>query len=378
MENKIKINALFPVLFSFFVMGFVDMVGISVSYVKEDFSLNDKIANLLPMMVFVWFAVFSLPTGRLLGKLGRKNTVMLSAAITVVAMLLPVINYSFPMAMAAFALLGIGNTILQVSLNPLMTDIVPREKVTGMLVLGQFIKAISSTLGPVIIGFLAAAFGNWKLVFPVYAAVTAISWIWLVLVKIQEEKADNAPGAIGSLFKDKYLMMLFSGIILIVGFEIGLMTAVPKYLAERFSMTLEQGGLACSLYYIARTAGTFIGSIILSKVNIKKLFIGLMIAAIACFAGFMLSQNSTMIFAALFLIGLTCANVFGIILGEALRYRPQQANEISALMITGVAGGALLPPVMGIIADGFNQAASLIVPFAALVYILFISFKVKQ
>ena len=75
MENKIKINALFPVLFSFFVMGFVDMVGISVSYVKEDFSLNDKIANLLPMMVFVWFAVFSLPTGRLLGKLGRKNTI---------------------------------------------------------------------------------------------------------------------------------------------------------------------------------------------------------------------------------------------------------------------------------------------------------------
>ena len=76
-ENK-SVRKLLPVLFAFFVMGFVDVVGISTSYVKNDFGLNDTLANLLPMMVFLWFAVCSLPTGLLMGHIGRKKTVLLS------------------------------------------------------------------------------------------------------------------------------------------------------------------------------------------------------------------------------------------------------------------------------------------------------------
>ena len=376
--GKIQLNALIPVLFSFFVKGFVDMVGISVSYVKNDFGLNDKLANLIPMMVFLWFAIFSLPTGRLMGKFGRKKTVLFSAVVTAVAMIMPYISYSFPVALAAFALLGIGNTILQVSLNPLLTDIVPAEKVTGMLALGQFIKAISSTLAPILIGLAAGVFGNWQYIFPAYCIITVISWIWLSFTKIEEEPQVQQQNSIGSLFKDGYIMMLFSVIILIVGFEIGLMTAVPKYLTERFSMTLEQGGFACSLYYIARTTGTFAGSFLLSRIPVRKFQIITLSVAVLSFIGFMLFNESWMIFTALFLIGLTCANVFAAIFGEAMNYKPSQANEISALMITGVAGGALIPPIMGIIADSWNQAASLVIPLAALLYILAVSFKLKK
>lgn len=377
-NTKIRIALLTPVLFSFFVMGFVDMVGISVSYVKDDFGLNDKLANLLPMMVFLWFAIFSLPTGRLMGKFGRKNTVLLSGIITFIAMILPVIHYDFTSALIAFAMLGIGNTVLQVSLNPVVTDIVPAEKVTGTLVLGQFVKAISSTLGPAIIGLAATIFDNWKLVFPVYAAITAVSWIWMALIKIEEHQPESLKGSMISILKDRYIIILFSCIILIVGFEIGLMTAVPKFLSENFGMTKEQGGAACSLYYTARTIGTFAGSIILSRVNIKKFQISIMIAAVASLAGFILLNSRWMAFTSLFITGLSCANVFGIILGEALRYKPEHANEISALIITGVAGGALLPPIMGVAADALNQKASLLIPLMALTYILVVSFKLKN
>ena len=81
-ENKSKVYQLMPVLFAFFVMGFVDVVGISTSYVKNDFTLSDTLANLLPMMVFLWFAVCSLPTGLLMGRIGRKKTVLLSSLVT--------------------------------------------------------------------------------------------------------------------------------------------------------------------------------------------------------------------------------------------------------------------------------------------------------
>ncbi|MCD8263594.1 MAG: MFS transporter [Tannerellaceae bacterium] len=160
-------------------MGFVDVVGIATSYVKQDFGLNDKLANLLPMLVFLWFAICSLPTGILMGKIGRKRTVLLSAGITTLAMLISLFRYSFPAVLTAFALLGIGNTILQVSLNPLLTDIVAEKKVTSMLTLGQFIKAISSFLGPILAGVATGTWGNWRLVFPVYAAATLLSFLWL-------------------------------------------------------------------------------------------------------------------------------------------------------------------------------------------------------
>lgn len=379
-NNKIQAGILVPVLFSFFVMGFVDMVGISVSYVKNDFpQLSDTMANLIPMMAFIWFAIFSLPTGRLMGTLGRRRTVLLSAAITAVAMAVPmIVPDSFPVILIAFALLGIGNTVLQVSLNPLLTDIVPAEKVTGMLALGQFVKAVSSTLAPILIGLAAGAFGSWKYIFPIYCVLTVISWIWLFFTKISEQPQESGSGSLGLLFKDRYVMMMFSIIVLIVGFEVGLMTAVPKYLSERFDMTLEQGGFACSLYYVARTIGTFAGSFLLSRIPARKFQVVTLSVAIASFAGFMLFSADILIFAALFLIGLCCANVFAVAFGEAINYRPEQANEISALMITGVAGGALIPPVMGIVADHAGQAASLFVPLAALVYILTVSFKFKK
>lgn len=380
--NTTNLAALLPLLFSFFVMGFVDVVGIATSYVKQDFALNDKLANLLPMMVFLWFAVCSLPTGILMGKIGRKKTVLISAAVTSVGMLIPLIDYSFVTVLIAFALLGIGNTVLQVSLNPLLTNVVSKDKITSMLTLGQFIKAICSFLGPVLVSFAAGTLGNWKFVFPTYALLTILSFIWLVFTPITEEVVSvkqNEEGKIISLLKNKYLLTLFSVIVLIVGFEIGLMTAVPKYLQEHFALPLEKGALGCSLYYIARTIGTFAGSILLAKVSSRKFFIISMIIAVLSFVAFMFVGESWIVFVSLFMVGLSCANVFPIVFSDALQSDQSKVNEISALMIMGVAGGALIPPVMGAIADVTNQFTSLFVLLVILSYMLFTAaFVIKK
>ena len=381
MEIQVKKNTFWklpPVLFAFFVMGFVDVVGVSTSYVKSDFGLNDTLANLLPMLVFLWFAVCSLPTGLLMKRIGRKNTVLLSSLITIVAMVLPLVYYSFFSVLLAFALLGIGNTVLQVSLNPLLMDVVAKEKVTSLLTFGYFIKAISSTLGPVILSVAMGVWGDWHLVFWVYAVCTSLSWIWLGCTPIQEKREEVAyvGGSIWKLFKNRKLMVAFSVILLIVGFEIGLMTAVPKYLLERCQIPIEQGGLGCSLYFAARTLGTFIGSIILSRYSSSRFLIINMVLALLAFGLFMVSSNSTIVLAG-FLVGLFCANVFPIIFSSAIQSEPSKADEISALMIMGVAGGAILPVFMGGIADVSNQFVSLFVPLLALVYILGVSVKMR-
>ena len=379
LENK-PIRSLLPVLFAFFVMGFVDVVSISTSYVKKDFGLSDTLANLLPMLVFVWFAVCSLPAGLLAGRIGRKKTVLLSVLITLVAMLLPCISYTFVSVWIAFAVLGIGTTVLQVSLNPLLLDVVSSQKVTSMLTLGQFIKAISSTLGPVIVSAAVGMSGDWKGMFLIYAILAGISWIWLFATPIKEYGKDLVRSSLGRilrLFKNIKLVLAFSVILLSVGFEIGLMTAVPKYLLERCEVPIDQGGLGCSLYFLARMIGTFVGAILLARLSSRRFFRANMIAALFVFILFMATSNVTILLAVLFLIGLFCANIFPITFSMAIQSEPSKANEISALMIMGVAGGAILPLFMGIVADASDQWYSLFIPLVSLTYILIVSFRIR-
>lgn len=372
------VAGLLPVLFSFFVMGLVDIVGVATSYVKADFGLNDRVANLLPLMVFLWFAVCSLPTGVLMGRIGRRRTVMASAAVTFVAMLLPLVDYSFPLVLTAFALLGIGNTMLQVSLNPLLADVAGPARTTSMLTLGQFIKAVCSMLGPVLVGMAAGIWGNWRLIFPLYAAVTLLSWVWMARLKVDESpSAPVSARGVRGLLSDGYVVMLLSVIVLSVGFEIGLMTAVPKYLSERCSLSLDSAAMGCSLYYMARMAGSFGGALLLVRISPRRFLILSMAVAIVALGLFMTAGQVAVLFAALFVLGLCCSNIFAIAFSAALGAAPGRADEVSALMIMGVAGGALLPPLMGVVADWSGQWASLFVPGAALVYMLAAAVKMK-
>ncbi len=380
MEKETPISKIFPVLFGFFVMGFVDVVGISTSYVKQDFGLTDTLANLLPMMVFLWFAVFSVPTGLMMNTLGRKPTVLISMAFTLVAMLVPLMAYKFIMVLIAFAVLGIGNTILQVSLNPLMTNVVRGDRLTSSLTLGQFIKAIAAFLGPIIAGLAARNFGNWKYMFIIFAVVTLLSGLWLLLTQIKEEPVKEKSSSFADCFallKDNTILMLFLGIVLVVGVDVGLNTTIPKFLMERCKLPLEEAGFGTSLYFAARTIGTFAGAILLLKISGRKFFIVSMVMAIIFLAAMLTMSNIWAIRVMIFVIGLAVANVFSIIFSNALQKMPERANEISGLMVMGIVGGAILPPVMGIASDMLNQGGGLAVLLVCMGYLLYCAFKLK-
>jgi fucose permease len=379
-ENS-SVYKVLPVLFGFFIMGFVDLVGIATNYVKQDFMLSDTLANLLPMTLFLWFAVLSVPTGLMMNKLGRKKTVVLSMVITFMAMLLPLVSYSFPMMLVAFGLLGIGNTIIQVSLNPLLTNVVRGDRLTSSLTLGQFIKAIASFLGPIIAGVAAGNFGNWKFIFVIFAAVTVFSAIWLLMTPIHEEPVDQSGSSFSasfSLLKDPTILMLFLGIVFVVGVDVGLNTTIPKFLMEKCGILLEKAGLGTSLYFIARTVGAFAGAILLVKLSGRKFFIVSMFIAIPALLVMLFIGNLWGILSMVFILGLTVANVFSIIFASALRRKPERANEISGLLIMGVAGGAIMPLIMGITSDSFGQTGGMAVLLVALSYLLYSAFKLKE
>ncbi len=348
---------LLPILFGFFIMGFVDVVGISSSYVKKDFDLSDTLASLLPMAVFLWFLIFSVPTGMLMNKIGRKKTVLLSLIITIVGLLIPLIDYSLPVVLAAFAMIGIGNTLIQVALNPLLTNVVSKDKLTSSLTAGQFIKAISSFLGPIIAAFAAKTLNNWHMLFPIFAGITVLSFIWLMATPIHEDSKKENTSTFTQCFAllgDKMIFYYFLGILTIVGIDVGMNITAPKILMERTGMALESAGYATSLYFVFRTAGAFIGAIILAKYSSSKFYFISAIAAIAALAGLLFSHSLEMLYVCIALIGFACANMFSIIFSFALQRKPEKSNEISGLMIMGVSGGAFFPFLMGVSSDAFH------------------------
>lgn len=380
-ETKRINTVLIPIFLGFFVMGFVDIVGVSTSYVKADFDLKDTIANLLPMLVFLWFAIFSLPTSLVMGTIGRKNTVLLSLSVTLIAVLLPLFSYTFTTVLLAFALLGIGNTMIQVSLNPLLIDAVKGEQATSKLTLGQFIKAISSALGPILAVAAANWIGGWYYIFPVYAIVTLLSWMGLRFVTIQEtapETNTTTFKSVGKLICSRKVSAAFLIILLLVGFEVGLMTVTPKYLLESAELPIKEGGLGCSLYFLGRIIGTFSGSFLLIKCNRYRFLVVNIIIALAFFLCFMIFKSAILLFIVLFFLGLFCANVFPIVYAIAIQSNLKKANEISALLIMGIAGGAIMPIFMGLVADTMlSQWMSLFPLLIALVLMLYLIRRVK-
>lgn len=375
MKNKSKI---LPVLFGFFIMGFCDLVGVSVTYAKDYFNWSETQAGFLPSMVFIWFLIISIPISIWMDKKGRKAISLIGLFATFVGMLLPLLTFTQTSCYIAFALLGIGNTILQVSLNPLLTNVIAEGKLSSIMTAGQFIKALSSFVGPLVAGFCSVYFNNWILMFPIFAAITLISGIWLFFTPITEKNDERITSnfyQVVSLLKNKTICLLFGGIICIVGLDVGMNVFTPKLLMENAELTKEIASYGTSWYFAARTVGTLCGIFLLAKFSESNYFRINMFIVLLALSGIYWVHSQYIILLLVCIIAFAMSSIFAVIYSLALHSLPNRANEISGLMITGISGGAIIPPLMGVCADIIgNQIGSIIVMLFCVVYLLLCSF----
>ena len=279
-NNNNSLAKLLPMMLCFFAMGFVDLVGIASNYVKADLNLTDSQANIFPSLVFFWFLIFSVPTGMLMNRIGRKKTVLLSLVVTFASLLLPVFGDGYALMLISFSLLGIGNALMQTSLNPLLSNVVSGERLASSLTFGQFVKAIASFLAPYIAMWGATqaipSLGmGWRVLFPVYMVIAVVAILWLGTTSIREEKEEGRPSTFGeclALLGKPFILLCFLGIMCHVGIDVGTNTTAPKILMERLGMSLADAGFATSLYFIFRTAGCFLGAFILQKLSARTFF----------------------------------------------------------------------------------------------------------
>ena len=374
-------NKLLPAFFSFIVMGFVDIIGVATGYIKLDFELTNFIAQFLPMMVLLWFFILSVPAGILQDKYGKRNMLNVGMIVQAVGLGLPFLNYSFPMMFASFILLGIGNTIIQVSANPLLQDVSPADKLASFLSTSQFVKAIISFSGPLIATAMASVFGDWKLVLAIYGITSLLGALWLSLTPIQESKPDRKPASFSSCFgllKNRFVALMALSIFLIVGAEVSTNTNISNVLMSKFDITMEKAALAISAFFAGETISRLIGAIILNWIKPRVFLLLTALTSLIGVLGVFIAPSFTIALVAVFIIGFGAGNMFPIIFSLALEKMPDRANEISGLLIMAVSGGAVIPLVRGGVSTAVSPLASVAVLGVCFLYILWVSFYVRK
>lgn len=384
-NRKSFLLQIIPVMLCFFAMGFVDLVGTASNYVQKDLGLTDSQANLFPSLVFFWFLIFSVPTGMLMNRIGRKNTVLISLMVTAVSLAIPAFGDNYWIMLLSFSLLGIGNAIMQTSLNPLVTNLISSDRLASTLTFGQFVKAIASFLAPVIAAWGATTvfptFGlGWRALFVIYAVISFLSISLLAATPIEEERSDKASGVKECLrlLGRPFILLCFLGIMCHVGIDVGTNTTAPKIIMERLGLPLEEAGFATGIYFIFRTLGCFLGAFILRSVSPKAFFgasVAMMLAGMAIlFAG----QSLTPLYIGIALIGFGNSNIFSVVFSQALLSSPREKNEVSGLMIMGLFGGTVFPLAMGYAADAVGQSGAVAVMTAGVAYLLYYTLRIRR
>ena len=374
--SKTNRFSLVPLMLCFFAMGFVDLVGIASNYVKEDLGLSDSVANMLPSLVFFWFLIFSVPTGMLMNRIGRKNTVLLSLVVTVLSLVLPLFGESFALMLVSFSLLGIGNALMQTSLNPLVSTVVTGN-LASTLTFGQFVKAIASFLAPYLAMWGAMAsipsFGlGWRVLFPIYMIIGILASLLLVSTPIKEPQSEGKASSVVDcvkLLSRPIVLLSFLGIMCHVGIDVGTNTTAPKLLMERLGMSLNEAAFATSLYFIFRTIGCLTGSFFLRVMSNRLFFVISVVMMALSMVGLAFGTTRELLYVAIALVGYGNSNIFSLVFSQALLSDDKKQNEISGLMIMGLFGGTVFPLLMGLASDAIGQVGAVGVMAIGVIYL---------
>lgn len=376
-KSRISLKYIAPVLMSFFVMSFCDLVGIGVDRVKIDFTLSNTLVQLIPSVVFFWFFVLSVPVGILQDRIGKRNVLNIGMLITAVGLFSPYFFYSFEMALFGFATLGIGNTIVQVSANPLLVGVVPTNHRSSFLSFSQFVKAIGSMIAAPFAGWLALQFGDWKLLFLVFGVVSVLSVIWLYFTNIEETINTEKRATFSSAFKllgTGFIGMMVLGIFLVVGIDVGINAFSGQFLLAKFNSTQALAESGRSVYFFGKMLGTFGGAILLANLSSRKFFFWSGIIGLISILSLIFASSDSFAMIMIFILGLGIANIFPIIYSITVEKYPTRANEISGLMIMAVSGGAVIPLLMGWISDiSGSVITAMMVLVASIIYLLVVS-----
>lgn len=377
---------LVPVLLSFFVVSFIDLVGTGVDELRHDSTTPQYVLQLIPFVALIWFFLLSVPVGIWQDKKGKKRVLNYGLLITAIGLLFPLLGNTLPVILVAFSLLGIGNTILQVSANPLLVDVVPSARASSYLSFSQFIKALGSMVGPFFAGMIGPWIarllgddspGAWRYGLYLFAVITLLSWLWLSLITIEERRPEREPASLKSCFSllgDSFVLLMVLGIFAVVGIDVAINSNIGTFLSEKLGVDDEAAKYAKSLYFLAKMVGTFTGALLLTRIAANKFFLGSSVLLLVALAALAYTPSERSAWIIIFIVSLAASNIFPLIFSITVGRLPDRANEISGLMMMAISGGALIPFLVGYTMSQYVNGGIMVL-IVCTIYLIIISLR---
>lgn len=393
------------VLMVFFVISFLtNVMGPLIPLIKESYKVGLAMASMLPVFFFIAYGVMSIPAGILVERYKEKKMMIFSFVLASFGALLFAIFPKYEVSLVSLFLMGAGMAILQVAINPLLREAGGEENFAFFSVLAQLFFGGASFVSPWVTTNLveSLAEGNTaensffvnflSKVVPADLPWTAIYWVIaivaLVMVfvilftkmpKVQLKDDEKVGGwqTTLALLKDKTVILFFIGIFAYVGTEQGLANWMSQFLKEYHGMDpLVEGKSAVSLFWGMLTVGCFLGLILLkfldSKLVLKLFTSGALLCLVVALVG-----PATVSQYAFALSGFCLSVMWSIVFSLALNSMAKHHGTFAGILCTGIAGGAVVSFVVGLLGDIFSLKVGMMFLFVPLIYILSIGFWAK-
>jgi FHS family L-fucose permease-like MFS transporter len=376
----------------FGIFGFLTNLNSNLAPKLEDiFNLNHMWSNFVTTSWFLAYLVFSVPSGKLIEKIGYKRTMVTSLFIMVVGALLFIpaaLMVSFPVFLTASFVLATGVCVLQVSANPYVSILGPESSAPARLTLAQAFNSLGSGLAPLVVGYYILTDNTVTdpkaiahTVMGPYIAIAAALFVLGFAVMFMHLPAvtrsesfrpgdEGAPTPGRSIWSYKHTVLSMVGIFFYVGVEIALAANAIKFFKTQGIDSKDTAALLASFYMFAIMIGRFAGTVAMKKIRANRLLAGLGFFGVALML-LAMSSTGTVAVWSLILCGLANSIMYPTIFALGIAELGPLTSEGSGIISIGNFGGAVIPPLFGALAVAMSFQRAFILPIICYIFIAY-------
>jgi MFS transporter, FHS family, L-fucose permease len=388
----------------FFVISFLtNILGSINPNVSDSFALSGAMTGMLPFSFFIAYALMSIPSGMMVQRYREKFSMLVAWGVATFGALLFAMFPKFPVFLVSLFLIGSGMAILQVAINPLLRVSGGEKHFAFLSVFAQLVFGGASYLSPMVYSYLVSNLKEpdmangillstlakltpaslpWVSLYWIFAGVTLLMVVVIAASRFPkvERNEDEIIGAWAThveLFKNRTIWLFFLGIFAYVGTEQGIANWISEFLRTYHGLTPEvEGARAVGWFWGMLTLGCLLGLFLL-KILDSKIVLRLFTIASLVVLLLTLFGNTQMAVYGFPALGFCLSVMWSVVFSLALNSIPKYHGTFSGILCTGIAGGAIIPLIIGQLKDMIGLRAGMLVLFISLGYILSISFWAK-
>ena len=386
----------------FFVISLMsNILGPIIPDLISGFSLSMGLAGFLPFSFFVAYGVMSLPAGLLVEKYREKRVLLWAFSLAVVGALTFALRPEFQFALLSLFIIGLGMAMLQVVINPLLRVAGGEEHFAFNSVLGQLAFGAASFFSPLIYSYLVKNLftGNnfflikilekwvpeslpWVSVYYLFAGIAlvmllVISRVKFPQVKLKSDEKVDVKQDLAMLIKQPIVWLFFVGIFCYVGTEQGIANWVSQFLQDYHGADpATTGAQVISYFWGLLTVGCLLGLVLLKLMDSRQVLMIFTVGAMVALA-FGLLGSGLVVFIAFALCGFFLSVMWSILISLALNSVKLAHGTLSGILCSGIVGGAVVPLLIGGLADVLGLKLAMFFLFLPLGYILSVGIWAK-